>query len=94
MVPTIKESRITTKNCLTCGKDAIRRGLCHACYQSASSQIRRGTITWEQAEELGLSRPPRTFGAWMKKMRELTDNGDDQPRQDGAAPAEPGLDDD
>ena len=89
------EGTTNVQNCLTCEKQAIRRGLCHACYQSASSQIRRGTISWDRAEELGLSRPPRTFGAWMQKMRELTETaGDDQPRQDGAEPAEPGLDDD
>ncbi len=35
------------------------RGLCPRCYQTALRMIARGETTWEQLEEIGMSRPAR-----------------------------------
>jgi len=77
------------KKCLTCDQRSIRRGLCHACYQSAATQVRKGSLTWPQAEKLGIAAMPRRYGSWMKKFRALTgiddaEDGNARVPQDGA----------
>lgn len=44
-----------------CNRDCdAPRGLCTSCYQSGRKLIHSGQTTWEQLEQLGLSRPQVT----------------------------------
>lgn len=54
------DSDHTTSNppdCIHCGKPVVGRGLCNACYSSASRQVRRGTVSWEQLTQQGKALP-------------------------------------
>ena len=76
--------------CLTCPRVGVRRGLCHRCYQACCTQVRRGNLTWDEAEAAGLARPARKRGPWLDKFREVIP-AKSRPPQDVARPAEPGA---
>ena len=47
-----------TKCCIDgCKNDAVRRGLCDACWRSANRAVNAEKTTWEKLEEQGLAKP-------------------------------------
>ncbi len=40
-----------------CGKPVVARGLCITCYMQAQRMVRKGKVTWDELENLGVSIP-------------------------------------
>lgn len=64
-----KANKQQGSGCITCGREALSRGLCSSCYQSAIRVIKSGDATDEQLVERGLILPKKKKqSAWSRKF--------------------------
>jgi len=53
-----------------CNREAARRGLCNACYQTLYKSVRSGATTWAKLEKRGLALATRVSPASVALNRE------------------------